>query len=97
MPFKIVRTPTVIERMDEVEKTASKKLRKINKTLGLLANDPHHPGLHTHKRGEETQQDRQFGNLMLRTIPLPRGEFSGITDRMRRRLRCSQLLLTPEA
>ncbi len=54
MPFKIVRTQTVIERMDEVEKTASKKLRKINKTLGLLANDPHHPGLHTHKRGEES-------------------------------------------
>ena len=54
MPFKIVRTQTVIERMDEVEKTASKKLRKINKTLGLLSNDPHHPGLHTHKRGEES-------------------------------------------
>ena len=53
MAFVIVRTPSVIKTMEELEAKDEKKFRKVRKTLGLLSQDPKYPGLNSHKREAE--------------------------------------------
>ena len=49
MPFHIERSLSVEKLMQELAQKDVKRFRKIQKTLGLLAQDPKHPGLNSHK------------------------------------------------
>ena len=53
MGFIIRRTASVVLLMTELQAKDERKYRKIRKTLGQLAQDPRHPGLHSHKRYAE--------------------------------------------
>jgi hypothetical protein len=53
VPFLIVRSASVVAVMDGLQRTDGRKFRKIRKTLGLLSQDPRHPGLNSHKRQAE--------------------------------------------
>ncbi|HZT40694.1 MAG TPA: hypothetical protein VFA07_00825 [Chthonomonadaceae bacterium] len=53
MPFLIARTESVVKVMEELEQKDERKFRKVRKTLGLLSQDPKHPGLNSHKREAE--------------------------------------------
>ena len=49
MPFGIRRTELAIAQMNELERSDPKRLKRVRKTLGLLGNNPRHPGLQTHE------------------------------------------------
>ena len=53
MPFQIARTLSARETMRELEAKDERKFKKVRKTLGLLSQDPKHPGLNSHKREAE--------------------------------------------
>lgn len=50
-PFKLRFTPEAASVLKELENSAqyAKKLKKARKTLGLLQQNPRHPGLNSHK------------------------------------------------
>lgn len=51
MPFKLLFTQEASEVLDNLEanKSASKILKAVRKSLGYLETNPRHPGLNTHK------------------------------------------------
>ncbi len=53
MPFRLEFTPRAEEDLQDLEFDEEKKdldkLKKVRKCLGLLENNPRHPGLHTHE------------------------------------------------
>jgi hypothetical protein len=49
--FKLLFTPEARAALSNLSKDqgAAKRLRAVQKTLGLLESNPRHPGLHTHE------------------------------------------------
>lgn len=49
MPFRLLIQPTPEMQLQELERRAPKKHRKVLRCLGLLESAPRHPGLNSHR------------------------------------------------
>ncbi len=49
MPFRLTFTPEAAAVLRQLASENSPKLKKVRKALGLLENNPRHPGLATHE------------------------------------------------
>jgi hypothetical protein len=58
MPFVVNRTEEVQATIDNLEQTDQKRYRKVIKCLALLAENPRHSGLNTHRY---SSLDEAFG------------------------------------
>ncbi len=49
MAFEVEITETAASRIDDLRKRDQRRHKKVVKTLGFLEQDPHHPGLASHR------------------------------------------------